>query len=52
MKPVLLSGGTLVDPSQDLDEPGDVLVSEGRITGVDRSIERAALGTNGDGERV
>ena len=41
MKPVLLSGGTLVDPSQGLDEPGDVLVSEGRITGVDRSIERA-----------
>jgi dihydroorotase len=41
MKPVLLSGGTLVDPSQRLNEPGDLLVSDGKIAGLGRSIEGA-----------
>ena len=40
MRPILLGGGTLVDPSQDLNGPGDVLVSEGRVAAVGRGIER------------
>ena len=39
MKPVLLSGGTLVDPSQNLNEVGDLLVADGEIAAVGRSIE-------------
>jgi dihydroorotase len=39
MKPVLLTGGTLVDPSQRLNEVGDVLIRDGEIAGVGRSIE-------------
>ena len=39
MRPVLLSGGTLVDPSQDLNEVGDVFITDGKIAGVGRSIE-------------
>jgi dihydroorotase len=39
MRPVLLSGGTLVDPSQKLNEVGDLLLSEGKITGVGKRIE-------------
>ena len=39
MKPVLLSGGTLIDPSQDLNEVGDVFITDGKIVGVGRSIE-------------
>jgi dihydroorotase len=41
MRPVLLSGGTLVDPSQKLNEVGDLLLSEGNITGVGKRIEGA-----------
>lgn len=41
MRPVLLSGGTLVDPSQRLNEPGDLLISDGKITGVGSRIEGA-----------
>src|SRR5436189_1077636 len=39
MKPVLLSGGTLLDPSQNLNEVGDVLIRDGEIAAVGRSIE-------------
>ena len=42
MKPVLLSGGTPVDPSQQLNGTGDLLVSEGKIAGVGGKIEGAA----------
>jgi dihydroorotase len=41
MRPILLSGGTLVDPSQQLNETGDVLVSDGKITGVGSRIDGA-----------
>src|SRR6059036_386844 len=39
MKPVLLSGGTLLDPSQNLNEVGDLLVADGEIAAAGRSIE-------------
>jgi dihydroorotase len=38
MKPVLLRGGTLVDPSQDLNEVGDLLIADGLISGVGAAI--------------
>ncbi|MBA3645633.1 MAG: dihydroorotase [Gemmatimonadaceae bacterium] len=31
MKPVLLKGGTLIDPSQKLDAKGDVLIAQGKV---------------------
>ncbi|HEX7595683.1 MAG TPA: amidohydrolase family protein, partial [Gemmatimonadaceae bacterium] len=34
MKPLLLRGGTLLDPSQRLNEIGDVLITDGAISGV------------------
>jgi dihydroorotase len=40
MKPVLLKGGTLVDPSQQLNEIADVFIKDGEIAGVGR-IESA-----------
>jgi len=39
MKPVLLRGGTLVDPSQRLNEPGDLLIADGAIAGSGRGIK-------------
>jgi len=36
MKPVLLKGGTLVDPSQRLNDAGDLLISDGEIAGIGR----------------
>jgi dihydroorotase len=39
MKPVLLKGGTLIDPSQGLNEVGDVFVTDGKIAGVGHSID-------------
>lgn len=38
-RPVLLAGGRLLDPSQRMDETGDVLVSGGRIEGIGGRIE-------------
>src|SRR6188474_1447941 len=35
-KPVLLTGGRILDPSQDLDEPGDLLVLNGKVEGIGR----------------
>jgi len=39
MKPVLLRGGTLVDPSQRLNEAGDLLIVDGAIAGSGRGIK-------------
>ncbi|MFN2602047.1 MAG: dihydroorotase [Gemmatimonadaceae bacterium] len=39
LRPVLLAGGRLVDPSQNLDESGDVLVAGGVIEGIGGRIE-------------
>jgi dihydroorotase len=39
VKPVLLRGGTLVDPSQKLNEVGDLLIADGEIVGIGRTIE-------------
>jgi dihydroorotase len=39
VKPILLRGGTLLDPSQKLNERGDLLISEGKITGVGSTID-------------
>src|SRR5690349_14892364 len=38
MKPLLLRGGRLVDPSQNLDERGDLLITGGDIAGVGGKI--------------
>jgi dihydroorotase len=37
-RPLLLRGGRVVDPSQDLDGPADVLVRDGRIEAVGNDI--------------
>ena len=39
MKPVFLRGGTLVDPSQRLNETGDLLISDGAVAGFGRGIQ-------------
>ena len=39
MKPILLKGGTLVDPSQRLNGVGDILIADGVISGVGGSID-------------
>lgn len=39
MRPILLSGGRVLDPSQKIDEIGDVLVSDGVIEAVGGRIE-------------
>lgn len=39
MKPLLLRGGTLVDPSQRLNEVGDLLIADGEIAGFGRTID-------------
>jgi dihydroorotase, multifunctional complex type len=38
MKPLLLRGGKLVDPSQQMEKIGDLLITNGQITGVGGSI--------------
>ena len=38
MKPLLLKGGKLVDPSQGLNKIGDLLIADGKIAGVGGSI--------------
>jgi len=37
-KPILLKGGRIVDPSQGLDFTGDLLIEDGKISAIDRSI--------------
>jgi dihydroorotase len=39
VKPVFLRGGTLVDPSQKLNEVGDLLISDGAIAGSGRGLQ-------------
>ncbi len=39
MKPLLLRGGTLTDPSQRLEERGDLLIVERKIAGIGGSIQ-------------
>jgi dihydroorotase len=39
LKPLLLRGGTLLDPSQRLNEVGDLLISDGEIAGFGRTID-------------
>jgi dihydroorotase len=39
LKPLLLRGGTLVDPSQRLNEVGDLLIADGEIAGFGRTID-------------
>jgi dihydroorotase len=39
MKPLLLKGGKLVDPSQNLNEIGDLLIADGKISGIGGSIK-------------
>ena len=34
----LLRGGRIVDPSQDVDWVGDLLVEDGKVGGMDRSM--------------
>ena len=38
VRPILLEGGRIVDPSQELDGPADVLIAGGRIEAVDRGL--------------
>ena len=38
MKPLLLKGGKLIDPSQNLNEIGDLLISDGKVDGIGGSI--------------
>jgi dihydroorotase len=38
MKPLLLKGGKLVDPSQNLNAVGDLLIADGKIAGIGGSI--------------
>jgi len=35
MKPLLLKGGKLIDPSQNLNETGDLLISDGKVAGIE-----------------
>jgi dihydroorotase len=39
VNPILLRGGTVIDPSQKMNERGDVLVSNGKIEAVGRAID-------------
>ena len=38
MKPILLRGGRLIDPSQELDETSDLLIDDGKITATGGSL--------------
>jgi dihydroorotase len=40
VKPIVLRGGTIVDPSQQLNEVGDLVVSDGAIAAVGRGVGR------------
>ncbi|HWC75631.1 MAG TPA: dihydroorotase [Gemmatimonadales bacterium] len=37
-QPILLKSGRIIDPSRDMDQPGDVLIQDGKIAGVGRGI--------------
>ncbi len=38
-RPILLQGGRILDPSRDMDQAGDVLIQDGKIAGVGRSLK-------------
>ncbi len=38
MEKILIKGGRIVDPSQDIDMVGDLLLSDGRVSGMEKSI--------------
>ena len=38
MEKILIKGGRIVDPSQDVDMVGDLLLSEGKVAGLEKSI--------------
>lgn len=38
MEKLLIKGGRIVDPSQDIDMVGDLLLSEGKVVGLEKSI--------------
>ena len=38
MKKILIKGGRIVDPAQGVDMVGDLLLSEGRVSGIEKSI--------------
>src|SRR6266850_8231279 len=37
-RPILLQGGHVIDPSRDVDAPADVLIQDGKIAAVGRSL--------------
>lgn len=41
-KPLLIKGGRVVDPSQNLDEVRDVLLADGKVSALDSSLEAPA----------
>ncbi|MGH7718228.1 MAG: dihydroorotase [Gemmatimonadaceae bacterium] len=48
MRPILLAGGRIVDPSQKLDRPGDVVIVDGKVEPIGRDADRATLGQDFD----
>ena len=38
MEKILIKGGRIVDPAQDVDMVGDLLLSEGKVAGIEKSI--------------
>lgn len=38
MRPIVLKGGRIIDPSQERDERGDLLLAEGRVVGVGKRL--------------
>ena len=38
IRPILIQGGRVIDPSRGTDDVADVYLTEGRITGVGRNI--------------
>ncbi len=38
MEKILIKGGRIVDPSQDIDMVGDLLLSEGKVAGIEKSV--------------
>jgi dihydroorotase len=49
---MLLAGGRIVDPSQDLDVVGDVVIVDGTIDHCGRALGREALGERDDVRRI
>jgi dihydroorotase len=44
MRPLLLRGGRVIDPSRDLDETADLLIQDGQVAAVGRGLARPAAG--------